>query len=331
MRREPLEFAGPFAEVLSSLLAAEQGITTSRENGRGRPRGYADWRPQRRTLALLGQVQAVLEEYEAFLPLTVRQVFYRLVGADGYEKTELAYKRLGEHLVRARRARIVAFEAIRDDGIVTYSSRWHGGVEEFWDDAIGRAHDYRRDRQAGQPRYVELWCEAAGMAPQLANVADDFAVPVFSAGGFASLTAVRLIVNRAVRRNVPTLLLHVGDFDPSGESIFDAIIEDARAFALEDAVIGTQRVEGHRLALTAEQVEGHRLPTAPAKATDSRSARWQGGTCQLEALPPDVLAATVRGQLEMLFEPLALTREVQAEARDRRELLRALPAGDGAP
>lgn len=302
------------------------GVTASRETGRRRPRGYADWRPQHRTQALLDDVQNVLEEYADFLPLTVRQIFYRLVGAHGYEKTERAYSRLGEHLVRARRARLVPFDAIRDDGIVTYSSRWHGGPADFWDDAIGRAHEYRRDRQAGQPRYVELWCESAGMAPQLANVADGFSVPVFSAGGFASLSAVRLIVDRAVRRGVPTVLLHVGDFDPSGESIFGAIVEDARAFAVEDAVIGTQRVEGIRLALTAAQVEEYDLPTAPAKQSDSRSARWIGGTCQLEALPPDTLARTVRDALDGLFEPSRLCREIELEARDRTELLRALPA-----
>ena len=43
---------------------------------------------------LLGQVEAVLDEYADYLPLTVRQIFYRLVGAYGYEKTERAYARL---------------------------------------------------------------------------------------------------------------------------------------------------------------------------------------------------------------------------------------------
>jgi hypothetical protein len=302
--------------------------TSSRDNGRGRPRGYADWRPRRDTLELLDAVQSVLVEYEEHLPLTVRQVFYRLVGAYGYEKSELAYARLSEHLVRARRAQLVPFTAIRDDGCVSYSSRWHGGVADFWDDAIDRAHSYRRNRQAGQPRYVELWCEAAGMAPQLAKVADDFAVPVFSAGGFASLSAVRLIVDRAVRRDVPTLLLHVGDYDPSGESIFASIVDDARAFVAEDAIIGTQRVEGRRLALTASQVEEHELPTAPAKPTDSRSARWHGETCQLEALPPDVLADLVWDELVDIFDVIPLTREIDSEQHDRTELLRMLPAGD---
>ena len=67
------------------------------------------------TLALLDQVRGVLNEYEDYLPLTIRQIFYRLVGAHEYEKTERAYERLIEHLNRARRARMIPMDVIRDD------------------------------------------------------------------------------------------------------------------------------------------------------------------------------------------------------------------------
>jgi len=90
------------------------------------------------------------------LPLTVRQVFYRLVATYGFEKTERAYGRLCEHLVRARRAKLIPFGVIRDDGPVSYSSEWHDGPEAFWDETVERIREYRRDRQAGQRVRVEL-------------------------------------------------------------------------------------------------------------------------------------------------------------------------------
>ena len=68
---------------------------------RTRERGFAPWSPERTTLALLDQVQGVFDEYVDHLPLTIRQIFYRLVGAHDYEKTERAYQRLIEHLNRA--------------------------------------------------------------------------------------------------------------------------------------------------------------------------------------------------------------------------------------
>jgi len=64
----------------------------SRQYTHTRVRGLAPWNPQRKTLALLDQVQAVLDEYQDHLPLTNRQVFYRLVGAFDYPKTESAYE-----------------------------------------------------------------------------------------------------------------------------------------------------------------------------------------------------------------------------------------------
>ena len=156
-------------------------FTTGRENGRRRPRGYAEWNPHAPTRALIDTVAEILDDYDEHLPLTVRQIFYRLVASYSYEKDEKAYKRLGEHLVRARRAGMVPFGAIRDDGVVTYSETWYGGPDDFWDDTACRMRAYRRDRQAGQRLRLELWCEAAGMAPQLARVADRYSVPVYSA------------------------------------------------------------------------------------------------------------------------------------------------------
>jgi len=57
-------------------------------------------------LALIERVLAVLTEYAAHLPLTCRQIFYRLVGArgEGFEKSEKAYERLAETIGKARRA-----------------------------------------------------------------------------------------------------------------------------------------------------------------------------------------------------------------------------------
>jgi hypothetical protein len=70
-----------------------------------RPRGFIDdWTPQAATMALIDQVKTVLAEYRDQLPLTLRQIFYRLVGAYEYEKT---YKRLTEAMNKARRARLI--------------------------------------------------------------------------------------------------------------------------------------------------------------------------------------------------------------------------------
>lgn len=285
-----------------------------------------DWRPQAKTRKLLEDVGDVLDRYVDHLPLTVRQIFYALVGAERLDKTERAYARLCHALNMARRAMLVEFDDIRDDGVSVSASRFYSSLKSFDDETARRAREYRRHRQAGQSCYVELWCEAAGMVPQLAQVAHPYSVPVYSAGGFASLSAIRHIVDRAVGRNVPTVLLHVGDLDPSGESIFTAMTEDAAAFAEVDRTIATSSIDAQRVALTREQVIEFDLPTAPAKATDSRSNGWHGGTCQLEALPPDELADVVRGAILARFDRGKLATVLREERAERAQLL-GLPRG----
>jgi hypothetical protein len=154
-----------------------------------RPRGFIDdWRPRTETRQLLDQVQGVLDEYRDQLPLTLRQIFYRLVGAHAYEKTELAYKQLTEALNRARRARVIEMSAIRDDGFTSNRPLYFESAEDFLDAVAGWAEEFRLGRQKGQKRRLVLWCEASGMVPQFARVAAPFGIEVCSSGGFDGLT-----------------------------------------------------------------------------------------------------------------------------------------------
>jgi hypothetical protein len=275
-----------------------------------RVRGFADWTPRAKSQALLDQVHAVLEEYREHLPLTVRQVFYRLVGGHGYDKTEQAYDRLGELLNRARRAGQVGFEVIRDGGVTEVIPLAFTSREHFIAVAKRLASNYRMDRQDGQERYIELWVEAAGMVPMLAEQVDPYGVPVYSCGGFDSVTAKHDAAQRIADRDVWTLVLHVGDHDPSGLALFQAAAEDVAAMV--DHLGGV--VEFQRVAVTVEQISRYDLPTAPAKAHDKRSAWVGGGTVQAEALPPDVLAGEVRQAVVFLIDPDALAEVQRQEA-----------------
>jgi hypothetical protein len=289
-----------------------------------RPRGYvARWHPQRKTLVLLNHVDEVLELYADFLPLTVRQILYRLVSSHGYSKGE--YDRLGNCLVTARRARRIAFSAIRDDGVGWAQHEMYADTDAFWDDHGRRISEYRRDRQNGQAQRVELWCEAVGMIPQLARVASDYSVPVYSSGGVVSVTGTHNIAMRAVGRSVPTVLLQVGDHDLSGVIIFNAMAEDAAAFVEADRVTANVSLRAVRVAVTPEQIALYGLETNPASARDVREG-WVGRTCQVEALAPDQLARIVRAAIERELDVDRLQREIEREVADRADLL-GLPPG----
>ena len=115
---------------------------------RTRVRGFAPWSPRGATLQLLDQVRGVLDEYEDYLPLTIQQIFYRLVGAHSYEKTEQAYGRLCEHLNRARRARLISMDVIRDDGGTVLAPDDWDSVAQFMATIRTMAEEFTLDHSA---------------------------------------------------------------------------------------------------------------------------------------------------------------------------------------
>ena len=273
-----------------------------------RQRGFAPWRPQQRTRDLLDTVQAVLAEYAEQLPLTLRQIFYRLVARHGFDKTETAYERLGNVLNRARRAQIISFDDIRDDSF--YRGQFTGFADQqtfvVW--MRREAEQFQLDRQKYQDRRLFLWCEARGMVEQLERVAAEYSVPVLSSGGFDHVGPKHAFGRSAASERAP-LVLHIGDFDPSGVHMFSSLQEDVAAFC---SAYGGD-IEFVRLAVTSEQVDRLRLPTAPPKKTDKRSFD-SGRTVQAEALDPAVLADIVRDGILDRISIDAHERAVEEEA-----------------
>jgi hypothetical protein len=273
-----------------------------------RVRGLAPWQPRHATTELLGKVQAVLREYARYLPLTVRQIFYRLVGAHGYDKTERAYARLGEHLNRARRAGLISFDAIRDDGTTLEEPSAWDSAEDFVLTFIEYSKRFRLDRQEGQPVRLIFAVEATGMLPQVQRIADPFGVAVHSSGGFDSLTAKHdLAISLGHWRQVE--VLHIGDHDPSGVHLFTSMAGDVQAIARDLGLSADIRFS--RLAVIPTQIDELRLPTAPAKPTDRRS--FTGETVECEAIPPDVLAAIIRTAIEQRFDHGVYAKVLDAE------------------
>lgn len=311
-------------------------VTAGRNNGRKRPKGYAEWRPRTDTQIVLAQVDEVLREYREHLPLTVRQIFYRLVGAFDFPKTEQAYERLGNYLVRARRARLIPFDYIRDDSASVMDHLHFDGEEDFYAYLHNLGRSYTQDKLAGQGVSIRIHCEAEGMMPQLHSALEPYSVPVYSCSGFDSLTARRQLAkwfhDTYVYRGKVPVMLHLGDYDPDGESIFDSLVEDVVGFLAEDAphLLGTHHPSSlfRRLALTEWQVQHYNLPTAPPKRTSSRTANWSGSaTCQLEALPPDTLRRRVITTVEGYLDEQVLERDREAEVTARRNIAGALPRG----
>jgi len=246
-------------------------------------------------------------------PITIRHLFYRLVGQKELEKTESAYHLLCGHLSNWRRAGDVAWDAFAD------STRWHRRTATF--DSIENALEntvdcYRKNLWANQSAYVEIWSEKDAIAGILFREADTFGVPVFTCRGFPSLSSLYLAANtfkEAIAHGKKVFIYYCGDHDPSGLAIDKAIVAAFR----DDFGVEVQFI---RAAVTPEQIHQYDLPTRPVKKSDTRAGGWRGGCVEVDTLPPENLKGIVRDCIQRHIDPRQWEQAQATEAAEKATL-----------
>lgn len=303
---------------------------------RTRPRGpQPGWQPKSpRAQGILADLIARYQQHnrEGTLPRGGRGIFYDLRpngmgNGVTYRKPDSAHPLSGfgpmeahpaavqEVLVMARRAGIIPEEWVADTRAPapirpSYESGAANVAESigWWaENAVGQ---FAMDPQGSQDHYVELLCEAEDLAPRLARIAGGYGVPVYSGGGFDGLKGKRATAERAARRDVPTIVLHIGDRDPHGEMIFAAVREDVGAWATLGEGVDDDWLTFRRLAITEEQADEYDLLDADGKA-------------EADSLPVQVMDQIVTDALDGLRDPDAYA-DMQAEEEHQKSLLPAL-------
>jgi hypothetical protein len=108
------------------------------------------------------------------------------------------------------------------------------------------------------------------------------------ARGYSSLSFLHSAAEHIAKLDVPTIIYHLGDFDPSGVNAGEKIEETLREMA--------PRAEIHfsRLAVNHNQIDAWNLPTRPTKSSDSRAKRFgYSESVELDAIHPDNLRQLV--------------------------------------
>ena len=207
---------------------------------------------------------------------------------------------------QVRRARVIPMEAIRDDTVTSIEPHCFDSAEHFLEAACAQASRLRLDRTEGRKSRLAVFCEATGLVPQLARVAEPYGIRVVASGGFDSLTFKHGFAVEVSESDRPFEVLHIGDHDPSGGHMFVTLSEDITAFVreLRGKVVFT------RVAVTPAQVAQYDLPTAPQKPTDKRA--FHGSTCQAEALAPDAMNRILQRAIEQRTDRRALCQTVMA-------------------
>jgi len=254
---------------------------------------------------------------EAGYPQTVRQVFYKLTTFGAVEKTEQGYKGVAYHLLKMRRAGALPYYWIADNTRWVRKPDTYDDISQFL--TISR-DAYRRALWAGQPDYIEVWCEKDALAGVLSDVTNEFDVPLYVSRGFASETYVYEAAQAIKRKGKPTYIYYFGDYDPSGV----AARNDVRR---KLASMGA-RVNFEAAAVTPDQVTRWSLPTRPTKKTDSRAKGWRGDSVELDAIPADQLRRLVRDVIERHIDSRELEETRRAERLERQALEQVISSLD---
>lgn len=270
---------------------------------------------------MIKQANAVIEEYgKAGYKLTLRQIHYQFVARDWYDNTQQNYKKLGNVLNAARLAGRVDWDAIED---VTRGLR-RVAVHEGPEAAVRQVRRlFKLDPWDEQPikRRIEVWVEKDAAVSIVKPTCDSLRIAYFSCRGYSSSTGLydagkRLMAYKDA--GYETLVLYLGDHDPSGVQMTDSTIEKVNMFA-------GGGIEIRRIALTMDQIEQYRPPANFVKETDSRT-KWyveQFNTedCwELDALKPQVVDELIRSHVQPLIDQKAWDATMEREDDEKKTL-----------
>ena len=263
--------------------------------------------------ALDDQILAVLQ---ADHPQSVRHVFYCMTDprlAVPVDKSERGYQRVQRRCLALRRSGRLPYGWISDATRTGYHVAMYRDAGEFVETMAGlyRARLWTRDLP-----HVEVWAESRSLAGVLRDTCRELAVSLYPCGGFASATLAYEAADY-IRAIGPAraVVLYVGDFDPAGVLIDQALESELRRH------LDGLALDFRRLAINPDQIEAFDLPTKPRKAGDRRRLDVQD-TVEAEALPAATMRRLVREAVEGYLPADALAVAKVAEASEREGLRR---------
>jgi hypothetical protein len=148
-------------------------------------------------------------------PMTIRQVFYRLISAGSIENARSDYKRVIRLMTIARNDGRILFDWIVDRSRPKYAPSVFKDPREYADVV---KNSYRRDYWTMQPLHAEIWCEKDTISGSIAAVTDELGVTVRVGRGFNSTTRAREIAAVLANTKKPKVIFYCGDHDPSGRN-----------------------------------------------------------------------------------------------------------------
>lgn len=267
----------------------------------------------------LAIINDIITEYQKQgYTLTLRQLYYQLVSRDIIPNKQAEYAKLSNLLKKGRMAGIVDWNAIEDRTRVPDIPYWSDGVN---DAIMDTARQFRRDRQEGQSKYVEVWCEKDALSGVLKRITHEYHIRLMINRGYSSCSAMYDAARRFKRAYYDGregVILYLGDHDPSGLDMVRDISQRLEEFGIY--------IDVRHMALTPEQVDMYSPPPNPAKVTDPRAdnyiSRYGNTSWEVDALPPQTLTQIITDEIEATIDMGQYEYMLEIEQKEKETLLK---------
>lgn len=265
----------------------------------------------RRTNLEIGALDAaIITAVELEAPVTLRGVYYRVVSAGAVDKTEQGYRAVGRRLLELRRDGRVPYRSITDGTRWITKPTTYDSVEEALSQT---ARMYRRSLWSRSSTVVQVFSEKDAISGVILPVTDKWDVPLGVMRGYVS-ESFAWSVAAGLDRSRRTILVQLGDHDPSGVNAWDDFARKVTAMA------SAARVEFIRLAVTEDQIDEFELPTRPTKKSDTRAKNWSGGSVEVDAMPAPILRELLDEFIAQFHDPDELERLELIEHAERESV-----------
>lgn len=263
----------------------------------------------------------VVDDLQDYFPLTLRQVYYRLVAAGHLENKRSRYSDLSKVIKQMRLDEMLPWNVIEDRTRRVSSKRGYTDAEEFLKYQVEgmKYNGFSRCMVQGQEKYIELWVEKDALSRVFEDVAWSHCLRCVTCKGYQSISFLKSYAERAERafqNNQEPVVLYFGDFDPSGVQMFEAAQNSLR----NDFGIMGARYE--RVALNLADIKQYNLPNDPeaVKKTDRRYQAFvdQYGeyAVELDAVHPRELKAIAINAVERELDMELANQQRELEKND---------------
>jgi hypothetical protein len=281
-------------------------------------------RYQAKTLKFLGLVNKIILSYN--VPLTVRQVHYRLVEAGiSHPNDRHGYGKTSKLTTDGRYSGHIDWNRIVDDTRQLHCrSEW-----ESVEDLLAHALDqYHTDWWVNSEYYIEIWCEKRTLRRMLQPVAEEYSVGLLAGAGWSSASAIWDAVERLRDiKDKKIKIIYIGDLDPSGDDMPRDVHDRLAEFGVD--------VDLKKLLVTESDLERYHLvkrfdPPKLKKDTCARKFIEKYGELfqvEVEAMDPNEVIRRLTEELDKYADKAEFERIKEQEQEDVEQIKNALKAG----